>query len=577
MERQILSQKNALYPDYNGLSLKLNKEVFEQAINKMRDVVGQNYVITDGAEFQSISRATIPEPKPISALIRPANADEVIKIIQITQQFGLPIWPVSRGKNWGYGSATPALENTAIVKLDRMNKILEVNEELAYAVIEPGVTYRQLHQFLQKNHPELWCDTTDGPPDGSVIGNALDRGLGVTHYSDHFGTLCGLEVILPSGKLIRTGGGPSECRTWHTHKWGVGPYIEGLFSQSNFGIVTKAGIWLIPKPEMFVSFTFDLYEESNLPQLIDTLRELALKNILQSASHIANDVVALSVLDQYPSTLLRHHSRLPPDILTNLCNQHGIKKWTFGGGIQGTAAQVKLVKLELQKKIGKIGRLIFISDKTATFAGKLARFTKQPLIGNIIAAAAKLITGKSASMLEAAPYVHSVLQGIPSDYFVRHAYFKSHLPKPEISDPDRDNCGLIWFAPIAPMTGHHIEEILGICRPLFEKYDFDFYAALLVQNARSMIVLMSIFFRKEDDLQTSKAKQLYAELNKTVSLAGFQQYRMGVNGMLELAETAPDFVQFLNKIKMCIDPAGILAPGKYGIYKDTNDESKQLI
>ncbi|SER34370.1 4-cresol dehydrogenase (hydroxylating) [Nitrosomonas sp. Nm51] len=573
MENQNFSQTNTPLSASSNLSFTLNEETFEQAVYEMRSVIGENNVITGGNEFNSTARATIPEPKSISAVIRPGNTNEVMSIIRISQQFGLPIWPVSQGKNWGYGSATPVLNKTAVLKLDRMNRILEINEELAYAVIEPGVTYRQLRQFLQENHPGLWSDSTDGPPDGSVIGNALDRGLGVTHYADHFGTLCGLEVVLPTGELLQTGGGPTGCRTWHTHKWGVGPSIDGLFSQSNFGIVTKAGIWLMPKPEKFVSFTFDLYEESNLPQLIDALRELALKNILQSATHIANDVVALSVLDQYPASLLREHSRLPPEILATLCNAHGIKKWTFGGGIQGTASQIRIVKQELKKKIAKMGCLTFIDDKAAAVAGKLAHYAKQPFIGKIIAATAKLVTGRSVSTLEAAPYVHSVLQGIPSDFFVRHAYFKSDLPKPEISNPDRDNCGLIWFAPIAPMKGQYVEEILEICRPLFERYDFDFYVALLVQNARSMIVLMSIFFRKEDETQVENAKQLYAALNKAVSQAGFQQYRIGVNGMTELVKTAPDFIHFLSKIKSCIDPSGILAPGKYGIYK--NDKNQE--
>ena len=336
----------------------------------MREVVGEDFAVTDGAEFEKISRATIPDPKHPSALIRPGSAEELAEIVRISQKLHIRIWPVSRGKNWGYGSATPVFENTAIVMLDRLNRILEIDEKLAYAVIEPGVTYRQLHRCLREQHSELWCDTTDGPPDGSVIGNALDRGVGVTHYSDHFGTLCGLEVVLPNGNLIKTGGGPPGCRTWHTHKWGVGPYVEGLFSQSNFGIVTKAGVWLMPRPEKFVSFTFDLHREHDLPRLVDEVRELSLRNILQSASHIANDIVALSVLAQYPPNLLQRYSRLPPEILAELCNELGIHKWTYGGGIQGTAAQVRMVKRELRKRLGRMGRLLFVDDAIATFAGK---------------------------------------------------------------------------------------------------------------------------------------------------------------------------------------------------------------
>ena len=111
-------------------------------------------------------------------------------------------------------------------------------------------------------------------------------------------------------------------------------------------------------------------------------------------------------------------------------------------------------------------------------------------------------------MLDAAPHIHSVLKGIPSDFFVRHAYFKSRMPKPELADPDRDDCGLIWFAPIAPMTGRHVAELLELCQPLFERHRFDFYAALLMQNARSMIVLMSIFFRKEDPEQVHRGARV---------------------------------------------------------------------
>lgn len=565
MEHQLHSRSGAPVLDLDNRSFRLDQEAFARAIEEMRRIVGQDYVVIDGAEFDGISRATIPEPKRPSALIRPGTVAEVTEIVRISQRFGIPIWPVSTGRNWGYGSATPVLENTAIVKLDRMNQVLEVNEELAYAVVEPGVTYRTLHQFLREHHPGLWSDTTDGPPDGSVIGNALDRGLGVTHYSDHFGTLCGLEVVLPNGDLIRTGGGPQECRTWHTHKWGVGPYVEGLFSQSSFGIVTKAGVWLMPKPEAFVSFTFDLREECDLPRLIDAIRDLALRNILQSACHIANDVVALSILAQYPRHLLERYSRLPPEILAELCSQYGIRAWTFGGGIQGTAAQVRVVKRELRKRVAGMGQLMFVNDTIAAFAGKVAQIAKQPGIGKVVAATVKAVTGKSVAMLEAAPHIHSVLRGVPSDYFVRHAYFKSKLPKPEFSHPDRDNCGLTWFAPVVPMTGKGVEEVMGICRPLFEAHGFDFYVALLIQNPRSMIVLMSIFFRKEDADEVKRAKQLYSALNDATSQAGFQPYRMGVSGMLRLRETAPDFVRFLQQMKAGVDPAGILAPGKYGI------------
>src|SRR5207253_11515046 len=160
--------------------------------------------------------------------------------------------------------------------------------------------------------------------------------------------------------------------------------------------------------------------------------------------------------------------------------------------------------------------------------------------------------------------IHSILKGIPSDYFVRHAYFKSSLQKPPIANPDRDDCGLIWFAPIAPMTGEHVTEVIKICKPLFVRYQFDFYVALLIQNARSMIVLMSIFFVKSNPEEIRNAKALYEELGRATSAAGYQPYRISILGMGKLVDAAPESVALARAFKRAIDPDAILAPGKYG-------------
>jgi hypothetical protein len=75
---------------------------------------------------------------------------------------------------------------------------------------------------------------------GSVIGNTVDRGVGYTPYGDHFGMHCGFEIVLPNGEVMRTGmGAMPGSNTWQLFPYGFGPYADGLFTQSNFGIVTK--------------------------------------------------------------------------------------------------------------------------------------------------------------------------------------------------------------------------------------------------------------------------------------------------------------------------------------------------
>lgn len=547
--------------DWSTRTIHLEPDQLRLALDAFERIVGPGQVIGP-AGVGELAKATIPDAKLPAGIVYPGSAEEVAAVVRAAAVHGISLWPCSRGRNWGYGSATPAMDNTVVLHLERLNRVLEVHPRLAYAVVEPGVTYRQLREHLEAHHPDLWCDCTDGTPDGSVIGNALERGLGTTHYADHFGTLCGLEVVLASGEIVRTGGGPSNCKTWNTHKWGVGPYLEGLFSQSGFGVVTKAGIWLIPKPEAYLSFTFDLRNAADLPTLIEIIRDLQLHQVVTSAVHVVNDVVSLAVMSQYPAGLPDSCSRLSDALRARMRRQFGIACWSFGGGLLGTADAVRSAKKTLRRRLRGLGRLTFLGDRTIRHVETLARWRTRPLLRSVIDRAARALFAKSPEMLLAAPHIHSVLKGIPSDYFARHAYFKSRKPKPDLAHPDRDDVGLIWFAPIAPMTAEHIAEVNALCEPLFDHHGFDYYVALLVQNARSMVFLTCIFYVKDDASQTSRAQALHAELGAAVARAGYQQYRMSVGDMHTLNASAPEFVALLRRIRGAIDPCHVIAPGK---------------
>ena len=89
-----------------------------------------------------------------------------------------------------------------------MNRIHEVNVELAYAVVEPGVSQGQLYEYLEEHETGLCLDCTGAGRGASLVGNALDRGFGHTRYGDHFATACGLEgrtAILALGEKGSSG------------------------------------------------------------------------------------------------------------------------------------------------------------------------------------------------------------------------------------------------------------------------------------------------------------------------------------------------------------------------------------
>ena len=109
----------------------------------------------------------------------------------------------------------------------RMNKILDISPSDYTCLVEPGVTYFALYEEIQTRGYENICLDVPDLGGGSVVGNTLDRGVGYTPYGDHWATHCGLEVVLPTGEIIRTGmGALPGNNSWQIFPYGFGPYPE---------------------------------------------------------------------------------------------------------------------------------------------------------------------------------------------------------------------------------------------------------------------------------------------------------------------------------------------------------------
>ena len=171
----------------------------------------------------------------------------------------------------------------------RMKRIIEVNQDLGYALLEPGVTYKQLYDYLTENNCKLWLNIPTGPtPVAGPVGTTIERGTGYTPYGDNFSQVCGLEIVLPDGNILRTGmGGIPNSTCWQLYKWGFGPSLDGIFSQSNYGICVKMGIWLMPEPESFWPFVVTFSRYGDLEELVETLRPLLLSNVINNVCSIA--------------------------------------------------------------------------------------------------------------------------------------------------------------------------------------------------------------------------------------------------------------------------------------------------
>lgn len=529
-------------------------------VQELTNIVGPDNIIVDPQTIEAHSRTCIPFREIPEFLIYPVTTEHVQDIMTLTQRHRLPIWNISTGKNWGYGEKTACYPGGITMVMDRMTRIWQVDEELGYAVIEPGVTYKQLNEHLKAHHPSLWADVAGTTQFASVLGNALDKGRGLTPYADHFGSLCGMDVVLPDGALLETGGGPEHNNhVRHTYKWGVGPYLDGLFVQSNLGIVVKAGIWLMPAPERFewAAFEYTATDEQ-LGSFIDDLRRLVFRGALRSRPHLANDFAMMCIVSQYPSELLGGTRCLSEPAMVAWRKQHGVAPWTFGCGLYGSPAEVRFQKRVLKQVLGRYGRLQFLGMAIEeSWLGRLARRVA-PLVNRAM--------GKSDAFMEALIPAINLFRGIPTDHFARQVYFKSHAQKPlDNIDPARDHCGFLWIGPVAPFTAKHVMHALGLAKAIFARHEFDFFMEIIVESPRTVILLTGIFYDRHDPTEGNRARAWYEETRETFLNNGYPPYRtttMSMPGSLAMNPVASDF---LKTLKNAVDPLNLIAPGRYGV------------
>jgi len=110
------------------LSPGVSEQDFDAALREFAGVVGEKWVISEESEV-----AKFQDPYPVganaaagpSAVVSPASTEEVQEVVRIANRYGVPLSPVSTGKNNGYGGAAPRLSGAVVVNTGaRMNKIL---------------------------------------------------------------------------------------------------------------------------------------------------------------------------------------------------------------------------------------------------------------------------------------------------------------------------------------------------------------------------------------------------------------------------------------------------------------------
>lgn len=528
----------------------------EAALNDWETLLGTEAVTRDAERLAARSRATFATPNTTLAILRPADTCQVRRCLNIARRYRVPVYPVSTGRNWGYGSMALPGDGGVALLLDRMDRILDYDPELGTVTVEPGVTQQQLHDFLREQGDHFWLDVTGSSPHCSVLGNSIERGFGHTPYADHFAHVSGLQVVTGDGTVLETGFGRFEnARAAAAYKWGVGPYLDGLFSQSGLGVVTAARLWLMPKPEAFTYFQVSIRDDAELEPLIDALRELRMAGHIRSAVHVANPFKVYSAMESYPWEQMNGETPLDPDIVRDHLDRLGIGAWSFSGALYGSREQIRVAKKAIRRRLRAsldVCQMRFMSAERLTtlerFKRPLGRLTRLPL----------------DQMLAFMRALFGIKQGVPTDAMLPSTYWRKREPPPSDPDPDRDGCGLFWCAPVAPLKGADARTMVAIANEVFARHGYEPMLSMTVISERALDNVIALHYDRDIPGEDARAMTCYQELLERLMDAGYYPYRLGIQSMETLrARSGKGWNHTLARIREALDPDGILAPGRY--------------
>jgi FAD/FMN-containing dehydrogenase len=230
-------------------------------IAALQALLGADNVIADPAELSFYSSDVYRRADIDAALvIRPGTPDELAAAVRICTAQNLAV--IARGGGLSYtGGFLPVRAGSVIIDMQRLDRIIEVNETDMYVTVECGATWKSLHEHLK---PLGLRTPYFGPMSGyaSTIGGALSQGsifLGSTQYGTTAESVLALAVVIADGTVITTGsaGATGAASPFFRH---YGPDLTGAFLHDSgaLGIKARATLRLLRTPAHtgFVSFTF---------------------------------------------------------------------------------------------------------------------------------------------------------------------------------------------------------------------------------------------------------------------------------------------------------------------------------
>lgn len=474
----------------------------------------------------------------------PESFDELKEIVHSSYERGEKIYTISKGYNWGLGSSRPTDDECSVINLSLMNKVLELNLEQEYVVIEPGVTQGQLSDLLRDT--EYMIDVTGSSKDTSIVGNALERGI--SYRGLRADSIISLEVILGTGEVFSTGSKRFEnwsVKNHYTH--GVGPNLTGLFLQSNFGIVSKMTYRIFKKPKYHLSVKLTFKDEDSILNSLSAFNELFKKEIINDVFHIANVERAINAIKPDVCKTLSQQGAYKQLEVQSMLERVITGEWSASGIVRAQDKKsLKIKRKSIKKAFSSYCKVEFFSEKKfnlLSFICNVLGMKKINAFFKTIKPLMQLYVGESTDLA-----LGSVLK--------LDTYINSNNPSSEV---DLSSRGFSYCLPLTLMKKNNVREMLDIINEVSHQYDF---VPSVTLNPLQFMVIEAVVSIEYSNSDLLRAKECIREMQKRLNDHEHLSYRTNIFDM-DLYFKDESYNKVLLSLKKTFDPKGLISPGRY--------------
>ena len=214
----------------------------EGLVDELRAVVGREFCLSRPEELfvYECDALTLHSARP-TAVVLPRETGEVVRVVKACRRFGVPFVP--RGAGTGLSGGAVALDGGVVIECSRMNRVLEMDPEDRYAVVQPGVINAEISKACAPFG--LFYAPDPSSQFACTIGGNVAENSGGPHtlkYGTTTNHVLALQMVLPDGEVMRFG----SAAGWEPGYDLVGAVVGG---EGTLGVVTEVTVRLMPRPE----------------------------------------------------------------------------------------------------------------------------------------------------------------------------------------------------------------------------------------------------------------------------------------------------------------------------------------